>query len=470
VLFNTPIFVVFFVWFFVMFHFVARTKDQKLWLLTVGSLIFYGAWNARFVALLVATGLADFYLAQMIHVERRQARKRLLLALSVTMNLGVLAVFKYANFFLENVQSVLSVTGTKLAWKPLDIVLPVGISFYTFQAISYTTDVYRGVFQPRRRVHEFIAALTFFPHLVAGPIVRSSYLLPQFENLAPPAWTWVKRGFLLIATGMLKKSIADLLARAVDPAFAAGPDNYLDSWTGALAFSGQVYGDFSGYTDIATGIALLLGFTLPPNFELPYLSHSPVEFWHRWHISLSTWLRDYLWLPLSLALPGHSALNLLITMLLAGLWHGANWTFVAWGLFHGVLLVITHAIAKWAPNTVGEARSRLPWALRAGQVIFTFYLVTIGWVMFRSPTFTSMFSFLRAMHLPTGSSSWCYEDVMTLVLVVVGLVATILLSALKNVAFERGWRKNVFWPLVVLVLGVAIALGRRGQAFIYFQF
>ena len=243
--------------------------------------------------------MADYFLA--IHISQAQAirRRKQLLSLSIGINLGILAIFKYADFAIQSVSELLAVIGYEASFPVLSFLLPVGISFYTFQSMSYTIDVYRGQMEPRKGLLQFTAALAFFPQLVAGPILRARQILPQLEKIPIPDWPGVKHGFLLITVGLFKKTLADLLAGRVDAVFGStGPVSLLEAWTGVLAFAAQIYGDFSGYTDMAIGIALLLGFKIPINFRLPYFATSPVDFWRRWHISLSSWLRDYLYISL----------------------------------------------------------------------------------------------------------------------------------------------------------------------------
>jgi alginate O-acetyltransferase complex protein AlgI len=358
--------------------------------------------------------------------------------------------------------------GVDITPPTLSIILPIGISFYTFQSISYVVDVYRGTFGVRKTIREYLAALTFFPHLVAGPIVRSSFILPQFDKFTPARWDACVAGFLLIAVGLLKKTAADLLGVVADGTFdAAGPFSAVESWTGSLAFAGQVYGDFSGYSDMATGLALLLGIMLPPNFNLPYLAWSPVEFWRRWHISLSTWLRDYLYISLggSRGTAWRTYVNLGLTMLLGGLWHGASWTFVLWGLYHGLLLTGTHLITRRGKSNPNAFR--IPAVVK---VALTFYLVTIGWVLFRAKSLDGAFEILRGMHLPDKASEMGFAATLTLLLTVIVLVGCHLLDwvALHTKGLiGKPWR---VWPLITLCTALAILLGGSDRPFIYFQF
>lgn len=461
-LFNTALFWLFFAAFFVAYHFMARARATRLWLVTVGSLAFYGAWDVRFVPLLLGTALLDFYLARAISRAPTLGRRRALLVLSVVANLGVLGFFKYARFFADSAHGLLGLLGVALPEPTFTLLLPAGISFYTFQSMSYTIDVYRGELRARERPEEFLAAVSFFPHLVAGPIIRASVLLPQFERMEPLRWEWVQRGYLLVAVGLLKKTVADLLAPTVDALFAAGPSSALASWTGALAFTGQIYADFSGYTDIAIGVALLLGFVLPPNFAQPYLATSPIDFWHRWHLSLSTWLRDYLYIPLGGRDQRYR--NLLLTMLLGGLWHGANWTFVVWGAYHGLLLVAAHLLVGRFP-VLKEGGPAVRWLKRLG----TLYLVVLGWVLFRAESLPQALQVLRDMHAPEVDSAFTWQAVLRLGLVLAALVGCHAITALADRAPVLR-RPALLWPVVTACLAVAIAVGPSGQSFIYFQF
>ncbi len=468
-LFNTPLFIVFFFLFYVCFHLVFKKNEHKLWVITIGSLIFYGSFDYRFIFILLITGVADFFIAQAIAATSDAQRKRRLLILSVVLNLSMLAVFKYTGFVLTNVFTLLHLFGVNLSPPVLHIILPLGISFYVFQSISYIVDVYRGSFEPRRQIHEFIASLMFFPHLVAGPIVRSSSLLPQFERITAPDWDTVKRGFLIISLGLLKKTIADLIAPIVMTAFSgSGPHSLLESWTGGLGFAAQVYGDFAGYTDMAIGIALLLGFHLPPNFDLPFIASSPADFWTRWHISLSTWLRDYLFMPLAVRFRSRLYLCLMITWILAGVWHGPDWNFVAYGVYHGSLLVAWHFIARRIPYTWTENPSVL-WT-RYGTRILTFYLIVVGFVVFRAPTWQSCFAVLRGMHFPSVPSATSYEAVINLVLIVVALFFTHFVDYLAIHKWDRVKRPLVLWLICAGSLSFSFCFGRRAISFIYFQF
>lgn len=468
-LFNTALFAWFFAAFFVLYSFVLLRHTPRLYLILVGSLVFYAGWNYRFIPLLVLSGVVDFGVGIALENSSDVRRRRALLVVSIATNLGILATFKYANFAIESLAQLVSAFGYDMSGPVLQVVLPVGISFYTFQSMSYTIDVYRGQMRARRGLLPFIAALAFFPQLVAGPILRASHILPQLEKLPRPSWVGARHGLVLITAGLVKKALADLLAAPVANAFDAQTAiSWLETATGAVAFAGQIYGDFSGYSDIAIGLGLLMGFDIPMNFRLPYFATSPVDFWRRWHISLSTWLRDYLYIPLGGNRARH-ALNLMITMLLGGLWHGASWTFVAWGGYHGALLVAQRWLAR---IPVFEAWSqRQGWLSRALKIGTTFYLVVIGWVLFRASTLDRAAEMIASLHSPYGLPAASGEAIVTAVLSAAALFWICSIDAVvihRGGALERrGW---LLWPLLVLGQGFAMLLGESGHAFIYFQF
>ncbi|MEM7247288.1 MAG: MBOAT family O-acyltransferase [Acidobacteriota bacterium] len=467
-LFNTPLFFLFFAGFFLLHAFVFRGRQPRLWLILVGSLVFYAGWNYRFIPLLLFSGCADYVLARAIARTDRPVQKKRLLSLSLFVNLGVLAVFKYSDFALASVADLLSALGQEPSWPTLQVVLPVGISFYTFQSLSYTIDVYRGDTEARHSLLTFLAALSFFPQLVAGPILRARQLLPQLESLPSPTWAGAKHGFALFTLGLFKKTLADLLASSVGLAFDGPRVSVLETWTGVLAFAAQIYGDFSGYTDMALGLALLLGFRLPENFRLPYLATSPVDFWRRWHVSLSTWLRDYLYISLG-GNRHHRSRNIMITMALGGLWHGAAWTFVAWGIFHGCLLVATHRLAELP--FVERVRSRAGRWLRPLQWALTLYLVLLGWVLFRSSDLTTAWDLFGTLHGAHAAAQPASVAPWLLVFVVFASVTMHLVDWVQlrfgDAIEARGW---LFWPLVFLFQLFCFLVGAPSDAFIYFQF
>lgn len=470
-LFNTPLFFWFFAIFFVLFNFVFVERRKHLWLLIVSSLIFYGSWNYAFLPLLVGNAVMDYLIAARIfHCKDDPVTKKRWLVLGVCINLGVLAFFKYSNFVLQSVADFVHLFGIDAGIPVLSIILPVGISFYTFQSMSYTIDVYRGDMKAHKGFLEYLAAVSFFPQLLAGPILRASHILPQMDSMPVPTRANIRHGLVLVVAGLIKKSLADLMAGSAAMAFDAHHAiSSLEAWIGALAFTAQIYGDFSGYTDIAIGIALIIGFHIPRNFNLPYFSVSPVDFWRRWHISLSSWLRDYLYISLGGNRNGHRTRNVFLTMLLGGLWHGAAWTFVVWGAWHGVIISITHWLtASAAGQWLDRHGNRLTTALK---MLVTFYLVVIGWVFFRATSFESAFTMLKQMHGVTSTQVSGAGSGLALGLVLAGLVFMHVLDWAREHFGERMEQRGLMlWPLLVLGFVVALLIGESGHDFIYFQF
>jgi D-alanyl-lipoteichoic acid acyltransferase DltB (MBOAT superfamily) len=453
---------------FIFFYgFVFLRHKPKVYFTLISSLVFYGAWNYKFIPLLVGSAVADYFLALAIGQAATLSKKKLLLTISIIMNLGILALFKYADFALESVSQFLTLFGYQANITTLSWVLPVGISFYTFQSMSYTIDVYRGDMKARKGLVEFTAALAFFPQLVAGPILRARQILPQFHKIPVPTWDMAKYGFLLITIGLLKKTIADLLAAPAATVFDGTAVSLIETWTGVLAFAGQIYGDFSGYTDMAIGIAMLLGFQIPLNFRLPYFARSPVDFWRRWHISLSTWLRDYLYIPLG---GKNSRLrNIFITMLLGGLWHGAAWTFIAWGAFHGLIITATHYLSNLPIfNNFIQSKSKL---LTFFKWAFTFYLILLGWVLFRATSIDSAWDIIVNMHSFSGLPE---AGIHASTIFTMTIAAVLLMHVFDRFVINNGQKFKdkawVFWPVLIFIFSICLLIGEPSSEFIYFQF
>ncbi len=383
-LFNSLDFVIFFSVVYGL-YLVLNHRAQNV-LLFVASNFFYGCWDWRFLSLLWLTMAIDYACALVIHRSTDESVRRRFIFFSMLSNLGILFLFKYFGFFADSAQYFLHQLGFEVDWVTLNIVLPVGISFYTFQSMSYTLDVYRRQLTPTADVVDFVVFVTYFPQLVAGPIERASHLLPQVQKPRTIKYAMVREGAWLILFGYFKKvviadNMAPLVAAVFDhPAEAHG----LSIALAVVAFAFQIYGDFSGYTDIARGISKLMGFDIMLNFRMPYFALNPQDFWKRWHISLSTWLRDYLYIPLG-GNRGSEFMtyrNLFLTMLLGGLWHGAAWHFVAWGVFHGTLLIV-HRLAEPVLGRIrpaGIAGQRIWWFIRLA-VFFVF--TCFGWLLFR---------------------------------------------------------------------------------------
>ena len=404
-LFNSIEFLLFLPTIFILYWFVfnKNLKYQNT-LILVSSYVFYGWWDYRFLSLIFLSTIVDYVIGLSISNQSSKKKQKLLLWGSVLFNLSVLGFFKYYNFFVDSWVELFSSLGyeIKSIWT-LNFILPVGISFYTFQTMSYTIDIYRKKLEPTKDFISFASFVSFFPQLVAGPIERASNLLPQILKKREFQYDQVIQGLKLILWGMFKKVvIADSLAPIVDDIFS----NYQDFgggtlWLGAIYFSFQIYCDFSGYSDIAIGTSKLLGFELMSNFKFPYFSRNIGEFWRRWHISLSTWFRDYLYIPLGGSQEGKwkSIRNIFIIFLVSGFWHGANWTFIFWGLFHSILFLpsfIYNTNRKYRTSIVAE-HSILPSPKEFLQVGITFLLVTIGWVIFRSETLWDSYEYLNKM-------------------------------------------------------------------------
>ncbi|HUN81845.1 MAG TPA: MBOAT family O-acyltransferase [Phycisphaerae bacterium] len=356
------------------------TRRSRHLLLLAASYLFYMAWNARLVTIVMGLTLFDYSVGILLERAAGDRRRKLLLVASLTANLAVLAIFKYADFFILSLRDLLASMGLHTGWQTLGIILPVGISFHTFQTMSYTIDVYRRKIPACRSLIDFALFVAFFPQLVAGPIVKAVDFLPQLNAMKRFNWPRMDAAIVLFLIGLTKKLlIADSLGALIDPIFA-DPTRFArrDLWLGMLCYGGQIYCDFSGYTDMAIACARMLGFELCENFANPYLALGLSDFWRRWHISLSSWFRDYLYIPLggSRHGPWRTYRNLLLTMLLAGLWHGASWTFVVWGAIHGAALAVSKALPR--------ASDLLPRSIRTiGVWACTFLVVHIAWIFFR---------------------------------------------------------------------------------------
>ena len=403
---------------------VAPSRHLRQCLLLLASLWFYASWKPVYLLVLATPILIDYLCAIRIEESANAMVRKSWLAAGVTSNLFLLAYFKYTNFFLTNI-AVLSGT----APKHLDIVLPLGISFFTFKSLSYTIDVYRRELPACHSLWRYALFVCYFPDLIAGPIVRASVFLPQMDRSLKPSRRRTIVGCHMILLGVTKKLlIADQMAIFVDPVFAAS-SNYspLTVWSAVIAYSLQIYCDFSGYSDMAIGVSKIIGIDLPENFNMPYLAVSPVDFWRRWHISLSNWLRDYLYfsLPVDRSKPWHRYRNATITFLLSGLWHGASWTFVCWGGLHGLAL----ATSQWwsaRRARIGRVPSKSI-GVRFGCWLATYVFVCVTWVLFRAQSFPAALSMLRKMAgLAPGGIAWLYSPLlMVLPIVIIAHVAGI---------------------------------------------
>ena len=459
-LFNSYVFLLAFLPIVLLGWWTLRGDRQRLLFLTLASYVFYGWWDWRFVPLMIASTTVDYVAGARIAASTDALRRRRWLAASLSFNLLILGFFKYYGFFAASLDRALKQTGSPTLLPVLEVVLPVGISFYTFNSMSYTIDVYRRIVTPARSLLHFSAFVAMFPHLVAGPIVRYSDLDHQLSALERRLTDSDRvLGAYFFVVGLAKKVlIADRLALVV-AAFFGAPDQTgaLHAWLGVLAYTFQLYFDFSGYSEMAVGLAYMLGFQFPQNFNSPYKATNISDFWRRWHISLSTWLRDYLFIPLggSRGTTLRTARNLAITMILGGLWHGANWTFVVWGLYHGILL---------AAHQLLRARGWTPRYLTVNRAL-TFGFVVVGWVFFRAPTISESFRILGRM----AGSSGLGDPVPA------GSLAVVAVAALVAFLAPNPWERTVR-PSARLAVGLGtvtaacILLLDRPAPFLYFQF
>ncbi len=442
--------------------------SARKWLLLGASYLFYAAWNPPFLLLLLGSTTLDWWIARRIDRAAQPARRRWLIA-TLAINLSVLALFKYNRFLIDNFAALLALAGIHYAPARPDIVLPIGISFYTFHSLSYCIDIYRGKFAPTSSWRDYALYVAFFPQLVAGPITRFPQMRPQIESPRRTTRDGLGVGLSLLVLGLFEKTVlADSVFAPVADALFDAPAgaSLFAAWSGVLAFAGQIFCDFAGYSTCAIGAALALGFELPVNFRLPYAAIGFSDFWRRWHISLSTWLRDYLYFSLGGNRRGEwrTYRNLMLTMLIGGLWHGAAWTFVIWGGLHGLFL----AVERFVREHVWRDRVAVP-PLRFAYGLVTLYCVVLAWVWFRAPTFAVGADVFRALF---GSSNAALDASQKLAL---GTFSTLI--AVHWIMRERDIRRLPALmpaPLLGLALGLLLAAivlsPGDNHAFIYFQF
>jgi alginate O-acetyltransferase complex protein AlgI len=473
VLFNSLTFIVFFVLVLAL-HNAPLPWHVKKTNLLIASYLFYAAWNPPFVILLWLSTVIDWHVAKRLFTEQVQSRRRVLLAISVLVNLGLLGYFKYGEFLMENFVSLAALAGIDYQAPEWHIILPVGISFYTFQTMAYSLDVYLKRSEPSKSFLDFALFVTFFPQLVAGPIVRPTHLLPQFATPRVVTQKQLFLGLSLMTIGLFQKIVvADgLLAPAADVVFGAEDMLHpVDAWLGTLAFSGQIFSDFAGYSTTAIGVALTLGFGLPDNFRFPYAAIGFSDFWRRWHISLSSWLRDYLYVPLGGNRKGNlrAYANLMTTMLLGGLWHGASWTFVVWGGLHGLYL----AAERWLKARLGH---NAMWGTFPAQImlaVLTYFLVNITWVFFRAADFPSAWRMITTMLTFVTDGEKVLRTAHVVEVVVTIGVMLIVHWRMRERKLDEVLSRMPAW-LTGIIGGVMITLiiitQGGSDAFIYFQF
>jgi len=481
--FNSYTFIAFFLVMLLLHNLPISWRAKKINLL-LASYIFYAAWNPPFILLLWLSTVVDYFVGRALYNQENVTRKRLLLVLSLIGNLGMLVFFKYGTFLLENFVALVNLAGIDFSPAKPNIILPAGISFYTFTTLCYTIDMYYKKSEPVKSMLDFSLFVTFFPHLVAGPIVRPPQLVPQFEMPRTATMKQMTEGLLLLTLGLFMKVVladGQLAGTANDVFGHTGSLFALDTWMGVLAFSGQIFFDFAGYSTCAIGVALCLGFILPENFKYPYAAVGFSDFWRRWHITLSAWLRDYLYIPLGGNRKSElkTYINLMVTMLLGGLWHGANWTFVAWGGLHGFYLWVEKYIRDaWAKRRPGPAVSaagvtsaNIPLAFV--YALFTFFLINVTWVFFRAATFTQAWTMLASMF---GMARDAQPLLTTLAIIKVSVIVTLMVIAhwlMRNSSVLQLAQKIPWWFLAIVwaLMMLALALSQESSSsFIYFQF
>ena len=468
-IFSSIDFIVFFAILALLLLVIRGDRGRQLLLLT-GSYVFYGWWDWRFLSLILASSLWSFAFGLAMNRTRDDTRRRIYLILSLCCDLGLLAWFKYANFFLDSFASLFGLTDLGV----LQITLPVGISFFTFQTMSYSIDLYRRQIQVCNDPVRFMLFVSFFPQLVAGPIVRASEFLPQLYRRVTTDWAQISLGLQIFLCGLAQKVlVADNVAALVDPVFAH-PDAYDTAtlWLGLAAYSLQIFCDFSGYSLMAIGVARVLGFELPENFRTPYLAQSITDFWRRWHMSLSRWLRDYLYISLGGNRKGpiRTDVNLILTMLLGGLWHGAGWNFVIWGAFHGIGLL---AHKRWRAKVdtsdlkgpIGAIYPTLAWGI-------TLLYACLLWVPFRCIDFHTTQLYLAGLFTAQAGIHWMHTQTVILVgvMAIWHALHTFPNPVLKLVPSEQPFRWAPLLSIGLLVLLVLMFAPLEASPFIYFQF
>ncbi|MHB8521313.1 MAG: MBOAT family O-acyltransferase [Limisphaerales bacterium] len=465
-LFNSDTFLRFFLGFLLLYCLCRNHLQVRNWLIVAASWLFYGWWDYRFLFLLILTSTVDYWVGIGLDRTQNPAWRKGLVGVTVVSNLALLGFFKYFDFFAQSFAALLDNFNVRVRPHTLGIILPIGISFYTFQSMGYIIEVYRGQFKASRELVQFWAFVSFFPHLVAGPIQRAGTLLPQFGQTRRITRARLEEGVWLIIWGMFKKVVvADNLAPLVEMAYQnPAPSGALVA-LGTVAFAFQIYGDFSGYSDIARGTAKVIGFDIMFNFNLPYCAENVREFWQRWNISLSSWLRDYLYISLGGNRRGRTRthLNLLITMLLGGLWHGASLNFVLWGLWHGAGL-IAHRLWSETLGTLCRLPNVLSWMLTMGFVLY-------GWLLFRGGSIDTIYSLTTSLRHFTASAA------------LPGYGINLMAFTLPVIAVQM-WQKRAgdllapihcpLWLKVslqgILLFGTLVYWQREGSPFIYFQF
>lgn len=477
-LFNSLVFLLYLPLVFLLYWFVFKKLRWQNGFVVVASYVFYGWWDWKFLLLIALTTFCSYLSGIGMTAVSTKGRRLFILWSNILLNLGILCLFKYYNFFVSNLQALLQPVGVNLDSVTLNLILPVGISFYTFQALSYSIDVYRDKIEPTRDIVAFFAFISFFPQLVAGPIERATNLLPQFLKPRKFDYASAVDGCRLMLWGFFKKMVvADNCAMYVNQCFDS-PDSYggLNLWIGAFLFTFQIYGDFSGYSDIAMGVARLFGINLMRNFRTPYFSRDIAEFWRRWHISLTTWFRDYIYIPLGGSRCKKSKIvrNTFVIFLVSGLWHGAEWTFIAWGAYHALLfmpLILTGKNRKYLDEPGRD--SFFPTMGESVMMGVTFLLVAVGWVIFRADNFHLAVGYIARM-FSDFSFAGSLPSKFTLLWIAFMLLAEWIWRRRSHTLDIQGHGLLRYavarWSLYAVIILVCIFYKGTQSEFIYFQF
>ncbi len=479
-LFNSIDFAVFLPIVFVFYWFVTnRNLELQNALIVVASYVFYGWWDWRFLSLILFSTIVDYTVGQKLKHEANQSKRKALLWTSILVNLGFLGFFKYYNFFLDNFITAFSFFGAEISANSLNIILPVGISFYTFQTLSYTIDVYRRKLEPTNDFIAFAAFVSFFPQLVAGPIERATHLLPQFYKKRTFDYSKAVDGLRQILWGLFKKIvIADNCAEIANQIFNNSAEmNGSTLVLGAVFFAFQIYGDFSGYSDIAIGTARLFGFDLMQNFKFPYFSRDVAEFWRRWHISLSTWFRDYLYIPLGGSRGGAfiKVRNTFIIFIVSGFWHGANWTFIAWGALNAIYFLPLLLTKNNRRNLDVVAKGKLlPSVKEFALMLVTFGLIVFAWIFFRAENITHAFNYISEIFSPSLFQAPRFLGIGKTLIIIIGIFIFVewlgreqqFAIQTLGVKWKRPLRHAMYYAIIIAIF----LFDGKEQQFIYFQF
>lgn len=464
-IFSTNLFVFFFLPAFLAIYYLVPWR-AKSYIILAASYLFYGWWRAEYLVLIFGMSTISFYAAKISVTAATVERRRAAMIFGVAVDLLALGYFKYANFFIDNANAVLAFSGSSgISWP--DVLLPIGISFHTFQSISYVVDVWRRDAPPARRLVDFLAFGALFPQLIAGPVLRYKDLADQFITRSHSFELFTKGVYRFLTGLAMKVLIADSVSPLADRIFALQSPTLVESWLGAFAYTFQLFFDFAGYSAMAIGLGLMIGFHFIENFNVPYISKSITEFWRRWHISLSTWLRDYLYIPLGGNRKGKTRtyLNLVLTMLLGGFWHGANWTFLAWGAWHGGWMAIERALGAKGRETIWPKAAAIP---------ITFVLVILGWVMFRATTVSDAWAMYRGMFGMNGVGispevMWQLRGSELTMLCVAAAISFLPLVSSWKPSTLSPMRQAVFFSLLGF-LALSRMASQSYSPFLYFQF